>query len=399
VENTHLSVLVALRTGNLSGVETYAEQVASAAAAAGHTVTLVVAGPELARAVGNRLVIGAEPLAASPWRSASRKVPTLAMGEMRSVLDRRLRRLGEWFDIAHLNQPGLAVAARPFAAGLVVRAWFYPHAPVQRLIDTWRHTGAVFPRSGAMALKGLSHYWNDRRGYAMADCAVAPTAMLADQLRSQGIKAVECPPPGRRPATHSGHGRDRWIKRVAICCGDMSHPRKNVRAGLEAVRIVGLQGTLIDLELIGGNTERLQRELRALPSSVRVITPGRLTPEEVDERLGRADALLVPSLYEEWGYVATEALLAGTPVVAFPVYPFAQILEKPLGACARDLSPHALAVALREILEAPHGRSAVACSADRLFGAEAIGKRLGQIWRDTAFPVGEPIGVAAAASL
>jgi len=46
VENTHLSVLVALRTGNLSGVETYAEQVASAAAAAGHTVTLVVAGPD-----------------------------------------------------------------------------------------------------------------------------------------------------------------------------------------------------------------------------------------------------------------------------------------------------------------------------------------------------------------
>ena len=65
--------------------------------------TLVVAGPELARAVSDRLgarvrVIDAEPLAASPWRSASRKVPTLAMGEMRSVLGRRLRRLGEWKD-------------------------------------------------------------------------------------------------------------------------------------------------------------------------------------------------------------------------------------------------------------------------------------------------------------
>src|SRR5207245_6471475 len=142
-------------------------------------------------------------------------------------------------------------------------------------------------------------------------------------------------------------------RRVAICCGDLSHPRKNVDAGIRAIGLAARDGMAIDLELIGRKAEFLAAELHALPQSVHVFTPGPLPRDQVDDRLRRADALMMPSLYEEWGYVATEAVLAGTAVVAFPVYPFVDILPQPLGLCADDMVSPGLVQAMVLVLD--HG--------------------------------------------
>jgi len=99
----------------------------------------------------------------------------------------------------------------------------------------------------------------------------------------------------------------------------------------------------------------------------------------------------VPSLYEEWGYVATEALLSGTPVVAFPVYPFVEILEAPLGLCADGTSPAALARVLARVLEGEVDRSLVAATAEERFGPEAIGQRLTAIWSSDLTVMREPV--------
>jgi len=390
MEKRPLSVLVALLGGNLSGVETYAEQIASAAATASHRVTLVAVGRDLADAAATHLgggvrVIASDPMPLSRWRAAARQVPTLALIEMQALLDSRLRALGERFDVAHLNHPALAGTARRYADRVIVGAWFYPHRPRARFTDTWRHTGAQFPRSAGLAVKGLSHYWNDRLGYSACDCVVAPTEMFAEQLRSIGIPALACPPPCRPPALatdqtrelrrRSGQGR-----RVTICCGDLSHPRKNVRAGIRAVGILAAAGMPIDLELIGGNADSLGAEIRALPSSVDVDTPGRLSREQVEARLRNTDVLAMPSLYEEWGYVATEALLCGTPVVAFPVYPFVEMLASPLGSSARSMSPDDFALDIGRVLEAGSSRSTVRSAALRTFGPEAVEAKLSRIW-------------------
>jgi glycosyltransferase involved in cell wall biosynthesis len=245
-------------------------------------------------------------------------------------------------------------------------------------------------------VKSLAHYWNDRKGYSASDCVVAPTQLLADQLEAMGIHAVACPPPSGRFELNDADGPDlnRRVdgrRRVTMICGDLSHPRKNIGAGIDAVRLLADGGLKIDLELIGGNFDALERHLGALASSVRVETPGPLPRAQVLNRLQRTDALVVPSLYEEWGYVATEALLSGTPVVAFPVYPFVEILGAPLGRCADGMSSAALARALGQVLDAEVDRALVASTADARFGAEAIGQRLTAIWSSDPEMMREPV--------
>ena len=401
-----LSILVALHSGSLSGVDTYAEQLAAAGVAASHKVTLVAVGEDLAAEIRDRLgndqvrVIATNRLGRSAWRNAGRQLPTFALMEMEAQLGNCLKGLGERFDVAHLNHPALASAARPCSDRVVVGAWFYPHHARGRMVQTWLHTGAVFPKSAAFAIKGLSHYWNDRRGYRSSDCVVAPTELLAAQLSSMGLNAVACPLPGRRPETardpdENGPVAANARRRVAICCGDLSHPRKNVDAGIRAIGLAARDGMAIDLELIGRKAEFLAAELHALPQSVHVFTPGPLPRDQVDDRLRRADVLLVPSLYEEWGYVATEAVLAGTPVVAFPVYPFVEILPPPFGLCADDMSSEALARALQQVLDNGADRSFVAKAAERAFGTEAVGSRLTKIWSGAAVETGRASMVSA----
>ena len=401
-----LSVLVALHHGNLSGVETYAEQVAATGAAASHRVTLVALGADLADKLhGSRAgnadirVVATEPLPRSGWRSAARQLPTFSLMEAQALLEASLRRLGKRFDVAHLNHPALAKAARPYADRVVVGGWFYPHNPRERMVETWRHTGAIFPKSAAFALKGLSHYWNDRQGYAASDCVVAPTELLAAQLESIGIHAIACPPPGRRveadPNLIQGNFRRAEGRRqVTVICGNLAHPRKNIRAGIRAVGLLARSGMKLNLELIGHNADALSAELNALPPSVHVQAPGVLPRERVDDSLRSTDVLLVPSLYEEWGYVATEATLSGTPVVAFPVYPFVEILTAPLGMCAKDMSSEALARALTHVLLSEGSRSVVASAAERRFGAEAVGERLSEIWSGVPAGPGELMATA-----
>jgi glycosyltransferase involved in cell wall biosynthesis len=405
LEGRQLTILVAAHSGNLSGVETYAEQVACAGAAASHKVTLVAIGPDNAAKLRERIgtqvrILATEPLSRSGWRSAPRMVPTLALGELVRPLGDALRQLGETFDVAHLNHPALAASVRPYSRRVVSGAWFYPHRPVGRMVETWRHTGAAFPKSAGFAAKGLSHYWNDRRGYAASDCVVTPTQLLADQLQAMGIHAVACPPPGgrfeleQRDETDLSRRAD-GRRRVTMICGDLSHPRKNIAAGIDAVKVLADSGMKIDLELIGGKHEALEAHLAPLASSVRVEATGPLPRGQVLKRLRRTDALVVPSLYEEWGYVATEALLTGTPVVAFPVYPFLEVLGAPLGLCAGDMSPDALARALGRVLDSEPERSRVAASAQERFGAEAIGQRLTAIWSSVPAVAGEPALVGA----
>jgi len=388
-----LRVVIGVHDGGISGVNTYAEHVAAAAVAASVEVTLLATHAALALTLEQRLAgtgvrvvdLGLGPPTA--WqRRRERLSPGYAARRLRTAIRRGLPRLGH-YDAAHANHPALAAALRPLADRVVVAAWFYPHAPIGRAVATWEHTGRRFPRSAGLAVKGFLHYRNDVRGYRVADCAVAPTLVLTEQLRRAGIPAVHSPPPCRAVGGGPRAQRDGDpTSRLLICSGDLAHPRKHIALAIVAVGLLAARGRPIALDLVGRNAERLDAALDRLPHGVEVRRRGPLPPSEVHALMRDADAFLLPSLFEEWGYVAVEAALQGTPVVTLPVYPFPEMLAGRLGRCAGGMDARAFADALEELLDDPPDREQLAASAEERFGLSTAGRRLRGIWEANPLP-------------
>jgi glycosyltransferase involved in cell wall biosynthesis len=385
-------VLVGVYEGGLTGIDTYAEQIAVAAAAAGNDVTLLTSTRELAARLEERLgntrvrmvSLDLEPLQGYA-ALAARLWPGIPLRRLERGLSHAESCLPDRFPVVHLNHPGLARAARRYADRVCVGGWFYPHDLTARMEETWRHTGGRSPRSALLAAKSVSHYFNDAKGYRNADCVVAPTETLASQLRGLGISAVACPPPTSVLSEPQHDDLEERFKdlqqprRLMMCAGDLGHPRKNIASALKAVRLLGETGRTLVVELIGRNGSALRRELDRLPENVDVQLFGPLPAMEVQAHMRRADALLLPSLFEEWGYVAVESMLCGTPVVTYPVYPFAEMLASGLGVRAQDMTVRAFACAIEEQLVQGRPPNLAAVAATR-FGSAAVGHRLTEIW-------------------
>ncbi len=395
-----MNVLVGIHEGGFNGIDAYAEQVASAAARAGAQVTLLASTSKIAEASRGRLgdadVEVCDVGLTQPGRiveTAQRLWHGVRMQRLGAALERTLATLGRSFDVIHLNHPGLAGTARPWGQRIIVAAWFHPHALAGRLGETWRHTRGSLARRPIITAKSLAFYLSDERGYRAADVVVCPTQSLADQLRAQGKKAVVCPPPVRvsapaaestshsqRAPRSSGAGR-----RLLVCCGDLSHPRKNVGDALRAAQSLPASLGQVEMTLVGGRGETLQALARETPSHVRFEFPGRMQPAKLHELMRRVDALVIPSLYEEWGYVVVESLLCGTPAVAYPVHPFPDMLAGGFGSLAESATPGALARAIEQSLAAPRPADLAEHAAAR-FGSAAIGERLLSLYRGDADP-------------
>jgi glycosyltransferase involved in cell wall biosynthesis len=164
-----------------------------------------------------------------------------------------------------------------------------------------------------------------------------------------------------------------------LCCGDLSHPRKNIGHALRAAGLLACSDRRVVVRVIGGNAAALEAEVAQLPATVAVEFIGTKSPLEVREEMKRADVFLLPSLYEEWGYVAVESILSGTPVVTNPVYPFADMLAGGLGVVAREISDGAYAEAIARALNHMRGRQ-LAEAGERRFGVRTVGSRLTNIW-------------------
>jgi glycosyltransferase involved in cell wall biosynthesis len=389
-----LRVCVAIQDDGLSGIESYAEQVAIAAATAGHNTTLIVTTKQVATAVRQRLVgfdiqvvdTGIKPRTPAVLL-ADRIVPQLHTQRVGDAFVRTLKKLGHSFDVIHLNRPGLAPWAAPCATRLFVAGWFFPHAAGPRLAETWRHTRGFFPRRALITAKSLSYYAGDQRGYRAATSVVTCTEMLASQLRAQGLRAVACPPPVRvpkYPASEYVPPNDGALH-LLVCAGDLSHPRKNIGDAIRAAAQLARPDRPVIMRAVGGNATSLrakaQRAKTAPGARFELKTLGVLEPAEVQHEMRRSHALVLPSLYEEWGYVAIESILSGTPVISYPVYPFADLLTGGLGVVAEDRSPAALAAAIEHGLSLPRGGAMVKAGEAR-FGSKAMGMMLTYIWND-----------------
>lgn len=97
------------------------------------------------------------------------------------------------------------------------------------------------------------------------------------------------------------------------------HPRKNAEALVKAWHLLGEKVQDAQLVIMGKGDEEYEAELRGYVKQYNlhnVEFAGFVTGREKFERLASLTALCVPSDFENFGMIVTEALSVGTPVIA-----------------------------------------------------------------------------------
>ena len=143
------------------------------------------------------------------------------------------------------------------------------------------------------------------------------------------------------------HGLDSGY--VLACVGS-SHPRKNLKAVIEAFDELGRP----DLRLvIVGSVQRDQQAFEAIKSSGsrgRIALPGHVAEADLPAIYSAAGVFCFPSLYEGFGLPVLEAMACGTPVVCSDT----SSLPEVVGDAALMVEPSdidGLGTALRSVLD------------------------------------------------
>ncbi len=190
-----------------------------------------------------------------------------------------------------------------------------------------------------------------------------PWARVVVQINSLG------PAPRAEPVGASPLPRFVFFSRISR--------KKNLALALEALRQVEER---VDLDVYGPIEDAAVWDectalIARLPEHVRVTYRGPLRPEDVTDTLAAYDALVLPTLGENFGHVVAESLAAGCPVVCTTHTPWTEVLENGGGQAVDSLDAGPWAVALSSWARpGPDGRT------QRKANALAAYRR----WRDQA---------------
>lgn len=104
----------------------------------------------------------------------------------------------------------------------------------------------------------------------------------------------------------------------------------------------------------GGDKERLQAKAKANRVEDRVVFPGRIPEHEKADYFRLADAYVMPSRWEGFGFVVLEALACGIPVVASTADGTREaVMDGKLGLLADPSDPEGLERAILAALRRP----------------------------------------------
>jgi glycosyltransferase involved in cell wall biosynthesis len=93
-------------------------------------------------------------------------------------------------------------------------------------------------------------------------------------------------------------------------------PEKNAALLIEACSKLVVRGLECSLVIVGGGPERAALEVQAKGQlGRRAIFTGFVQPAEVLKYYALADVFVLPSSYEPWGAVVSEAMAAALPVI------------------------------------------------------------------------------------
>lgn len=119
---------------------------------------------------------------------------------------------------------------------------------------------------------------------------------------------------------------ERRIKRIGFL--GRLHPRKNVKALIEAWRMLGCVVANAELVIMGKGDDEYETMLKSYAAQQglhNVEFLGFVTGREKFERLAGLTALCVPSDFENFGMIVTESLSVGTPVIASKGTPWEEL--------------------------------------------------------------------------
>ena len=188
---------------------------------------------------------------------------------------------------------------------------------------------------------------------------IAASGYIANRLRALNPGAdidvvyagVECPPTG----VLADRGRS-----DVLFMGRLEFGPKGLDLLVEAFSLLAdvLPGVRLRIAGDGPHRARLEAVLMQRGLAGRVDWLGRLTGDAKWAALRAAALVVQPSRYESFGLVALEALAAGTPVVAFALPSFVEIVGVDCGVLVSPGDTVALASAMRDLLtNAEHWRT------------------------------------------
>lgn len=149
-------------------------------------------------------------------------------------------------------------------------------------------------------------------------------------------------------------GNNRTIKRIGFL--GRLHPRKNVEALIDAWILSGSSVKDAQLVIMGKGEAQYEQMLKACVQQhelKNVEFVGFVTGREKFERLASLTALCVPSDFENFGMIVTEALSVGTPVIASLGTPWEELHSEHCGWWVSN-DVETLARTIKNVLSLPY---------------------------------------------
>lgn len=279
-------------------------------------------------------------------------VARLSFGPVSYTRVRRWIRAGR-FDVLHVHEPvapSLSMIALMVADGPIV-ATFHTANPRSRMLLAFQGMLQPFLEkiTGRIAVSELARQVQVE--HLGGDAVIIPNGVDVQFFD----RAVPLP----------GYPRDGG---TIGFIGRYDEPRKGMSVLLEALRLLVPSRPDLQLLVAGGGDEKDLRELAGpeLAGALRLL--GRVSDEDKAAMLRSVDIYCAPNTGgESFGIILTEAMSAGTPVVASDLDAFRRVLDGGIaGVLARVGDAPALADALGRVLDDPGRRAVLAAQGRRV---------------------------------
>jgi phosphatidylinositol alpha-mannosyltransferase len=325
------------------GVQAHVSDLARVLIGMGHQVSMLAPGDDDAEHPD--YVVPAGRSVRIPYNGS---VARLAFGPVSYTRVRRWIRAGD-FDVLHVHEPvapSLSLLATMVADGPIV-ATFHTSNPRSRMLAAFQPVLQPFMEkiTGRIAVSELARQVQVE--HLDGDAVVIPNGVDVQFFAS-------AQPLAGYPRTGGTIG----------FIGRFDESRKGMAVLLEAARLMLVRHPRLQLLVAGsGDHDDLMKEAGPALGG-RLVNLGRVSDVDKARLLRSVDVYCAPNTGgESFGIILTEALSAGTPVVASDLDAFAAVLD---GGRAGVLSPvedaPALAAALSDLLDHPEkGRALAAC--------------------------------------